>query len=974
LVSTATAARARRREEAVPAAIWGSEMGAVAFVAAMALANAWAWAHAGWSDALGSLPFFALVGLALGYGLAKAWRVSGSLLTGGAAAFGLLLAYGGTMTLLRAEYAGTPRNRAVLLARDFVLWLRETWMGHNADYHPPLVFGLLFAAFALGFCVMWWTFRVRAGVFALGVPGFALIVTLGNTPALPGKPLLAVYLFGALALAARFAGEHQEARWQHAWIRYPRTLRGRFLTVGSTISAALVLLAVMLPFTTQTGLLHEVWQGSQPALDHAVNRVEDRFGSALNPGGGGPTVIPGFAAFGQTFRLAGSLNLSDAPAVYLTATEAHYLRANAYDTYTGLGWEDRATSTFNPRGPNGATYAAPVSVSAKQGIPQPARDLAASAHVDCATQILAPRGALLYTCGAGETFSVDARVTLSWQQLGQGNIAVGTTPMADVPEPLVGLVATVSQQMRGLHLPETAPVDYDANGIARALRPDGTLVLSSSPARGPWTPTPDELTNLVRQAQAGRAANAPLVSRVLILGTGQSDTTDSANDARLARIAEIQNQLRGQLLDTQIVVQGGQVTQILYRGQSPNFADVTTYEAASAIAPGTTVATTARISDATPEQLRSAPVQYPAWADRYRTLPDGTQPNTIRTPQRVRDLAGQIVNTLPANERDPYNIAATTERYLRSSANFTYATVVDDPPAKADVADYFLFTSKRGYCEYYATAMAVLLRADGLPTRVVNGYLPGARQPDGRFLSRESQAHAWVEVYFPRYGWIMFDPTPRPDAAPFTHGPSSVPPTPAPMPTAEPPMSGTSPQAMPTPVPQTPTNPVQPADERGPRLPFDARWLLLPLALLLLAGIGAGTVAWVWYAPLRGLRPGAQWYLRLQRSARWLGVPAAHAATPYETAEAVSERLPAFGGAASVIAHRYAEEQYAGRPVTPHDEHWLRLAWHDLGNAAARTALRARFPWSARQQTAETPGAQRAQRMQEPRGSQRPRR
>lgn len=961
MVSTATAARARGGGEAIPAAIWGSEVGAVVFVAAMALANAWAWAHAGWSDALRSLPFFALVGLALGYGFAKAWRVSGALLTGGATAVGLLLAFGGTMTILRAEYIGSPRNRALLLARDFVIWVRETWVGSNGDYRPPLIFGLLFAAFALGFCTMWWTFRVRAGAFALGVPGVALIVTLGNTPALPGKPLLAVYLFGALALAARFAGEHQEARWQNAWIRYPRALRGRFLTVGSTVSAALVLLAVVLPFTTQTGLLHQAWQGAQPALDHAVNRVEDRFGSALNPGGGGPTVIPGFAAFGSTFRLAGSLNLSDAPAVYVTATDAHYLRANAYDAYNGLGWEDRATSTFNPRGPNGATYAAPVSVSAKQGIPQPARDLAASERVDCATQILAPRGTLLYTCGAGEAFSVDARVTLSWQQLGQGSIAVGTTPMADVPEPLVGLVGIVSQQMRGLHLPDSAPTNYDASGIARVLLPDGTLVLSPSPTHGPWTPASDELTNLVKQAQTGRAANMPSVSRVLILGPGQTDQTDGPNDQRLARITEIQNQLRGQLLDTQIVVQGGQVTQVLYRGQAPNFADVTTYEAASAITPGATIATTARTSIATPEQLRSAPMQYPAWADRYRTLPDGTQPNTIRTPQRVRDLAGQIVNTLPANDRDPYNIAVATERYLRSSANFTYATVVNDPPAKADVADYFLFTSKRGYCEYYATAMAVLLRADGLPSRVVNGYLPGARQPDGRFLSRESQAHAWVEVYFPRYGWIMFDPTPRPDVAPLTHGPNAAPPTPAPMPTAEPPMTGAPPPAMPTPAPQTATGAVQPASERGLHLPFDARWLLLPLALLLVAGTGAGIIAWAWYAPLRGLRPGAQWYLRLQRSARWLGVPAAHAATPHETAEAVGERLPAFGGAASVIAHRYAEEQYAGRPVTPHDEHWLRLAWHDVGNAAARTALRTRVPWGANQQTTETQRVQRVQ-------------
>ena len=57
----------------------------------------------------------------------------------------------------------------------------------------------------------------------------------------------------------------------------------------------------------------------------------------------------------------------------------------------------------------------------------------------------------------------------------------------------------------------------------------------------------------------------------------------------------------------------------------------------------------------------------------------------------------------------------------------------------------------------------------------------------------------------------------------------------------------------------------------------------------------------------------------------------------------MGERLPTFRGAAAVIAHRYAEEQYAGRPVTPPDEYWLRRAWHDLGNAAARTALRARF-------------------------------
>jgi len=920
-------------------AIWGSEAAAVVFVAAMVLPNAWAWAHAEWNSTLGVLPLVALIGLAFGYGLAKATRIPGALLTGGAAAFGLLLSYGGAMALLRVDYVGSPRHRAVLFAQDLVTWARKTWAGGLPDYRPPLIFALLFAAFALGFCAMWWAFRAGAPILALGAPGTALIVTLGTTPALPAKPYLAVYLLGALALAARFAGERQEARWQRAWIRYPRALQGRFLTVGSGIAAALVFLAVILPFTTQNGLLHNAWERVQPALNHATGRIEDRVAAALDLNGSGPTVIPGFAAFGPSFRLAGSLNLSDAPAVYVAATDAHYLRANAYDTYTGLGWEDHATNTFNPRGLDGATYDPRVSVAARQGVPQSARDGAATERVDCAMQIQAPRGALLYTCGAGDSFSTDARITLSWQQLGQGSIAVTPgMPMANVPEPLMNLVGFASRTSN-LHLPETAPVDYGADGLARAVRPDGTLVLSPSPTRGSYNPTSDELASAVAvaQAQVGRLAGTKPISRVLILAPGE---TDGASDNRLAPITQIQDTLRGQLLDTQLVVRDGRVTQVLYHGQSPNFADVTTYEATTPIAVGATVMTTARASDATPEQLRQVPAQYPAWTDRYRALPDGAQPNTIKTPQRVRDLAAQLATQLPANARDPYDLAAATERYLRSDA-FTYATVVDDPPAKQDVADYFLFNSKRGYCEYYATAMAVLLRADGLPARVVNGYLPGARQPDGRFLSRESQAHAWVEVYFPKYGWIMFDPTPRPDVPPLTRGPNTVPPTPAPLPTPE-----AQPQAVastPEPPPVTPVNPVRPNDASGFHLPFDPRWLLLPLAILLLMGAGIGAVAWVWFAPLRGLPPGAGWYVRLQRSARWLGVPAAHAATPYETAEAIGERLPPFRGAATVIAHRYAEEQYASRPVTPPDEYWLRLAWHDLGNAAARTALRSRF-------------------------------
>ncbi len=73
----------------------------------------------------------------------------------------------------------------------------------------------------------------------------------------------------------------------------------------------------------------------------------------------------------------------------------------------------------------------------------------------------------------------------------------------------------------------------------------------------------------------------------------------------------------------------------------------------------------------------------------------------------------------------------------------------------------FLFYGREGHCEYFATAMAVLLRAAGIPTRVVNGFIGGDWNEFGEFfLIRQSDAHSWVEVFFPTYGWVIFDPTP----------------------------------------------------------------------------------------------------------------------------------------------------------------------------------------------------------------------
>jgi transglutaminase-like putative cysteine protease len=97
--------------------------------------------------------------------------------------------------------------------------------------------------------------------------------------------------------------------------------------------------------------------------------------------------------------------------------------------------------------------------------------------------------------------------------------------------------------------------------------------------------------------------------------------------------------------------------------------------------------------------------------------------------------------------------------YLQSSTNFTYDTDVRNLPCTGMSTVECFARYKHGYCQYYATTMAILLRERGIPARLVAGFLPGVR--DGRLNEtvRFSAAHTWVEVFFPDYGWIEFDPT-----------------------------------------------------------------------------------------------------------------------------------------------------------------------------------------------------------------------
>jgi len=139
---------------------------------------------------------------------------------------------------------------------------------------------------------------------------------------------------------------------------------------------------------------------------------------------------------------------------------------------------------------------------------------------------------------------------------------------------------------------------------------------------------------------------------------------------------------------------------------------------------------------------------------KYLQLPD-------TLPERVRELAKEIAK----NATTPYAKVRAVESYLRSSGKYRYETTdVPVPPEDQDFVDHFLFVSMRGYCDHFSSAMAVMLRTLDIPARWTKGFAPGEQvgtdeQGNAIIEVRNSDAHSWVEVYFPGIGWVPFEPT-----------------------------------------------------------------------------------------------------------------------------------------------------------------------------------------------------------------------
>ena len=305
----------------------------------------------------------------------------------------------------------------------------------------------------------------------------------------------------------------------------------------------------------------------------------------------------------------------------------------------------------------------------------------------------------------------------------------------------------------------------------------------------------------------------------------------------------------------------------------------------------------------TANRLRVASRDYSFEVQRlYLSVPDGS----------IGPEAQKILDDVLAEtpDKNAYDLAKNMETYLRDDSRFHYDTDVTDEVAKScpglSTVECFA-TIKRGFCQYYATTMAILLRKAGVPTRLAQGFLPGDRGRDGKETVKNSGAHAWVEVYFPGYGWVDFDPTGGNGAVPAAI-PSGAPASPTPRASGPPATVGPreSDDANPrrTQRPGGVGNTGGGGNSPGP---------YIAIALLLLIGAGA-LVSVAWRRGPRPMHPDRAWS-SLSRWATRFGVGPRPSQTVYEFAGALGDALPIVRPELSTVANAKVEISYGHREL-----------------------------------------------------------
>ena len=318
---------------------------------------------------------------------------------------------------------------------------------------------------------------------------------------------------------------------------------------------------------------------------------------------------------------------------------------------------------------------------------------------------------------------------------------------------------------------------------------------------------------------------------------------------------------------------------------------------------------TSRLSLADANSLRNASTIYPDWVtETYLPLPDTVTPET-------KELAEEL--TAPHDNN--FDKAIAVRDYLRGA--ITYNDQIEATPDGIDPVHYALFVSQEGYCNYYASAMAVMLRSQGIPSRVVSGFAQGSYDEESQsYRVNASNAHTWVETYFPDFGWIQFEPTAsiptvaRPDNLDTSSGGDAFGAFVNPLLNRE--------ELLGEDLVEEEEDFLDPEDfERGPNIVPEQDGFLgtFPIWQALFATLVVAIAVVLSFAATEMNRRVEgdvdKSYGRLGRWARWLGIYYRPVDTPYERADSLVTAVPEGKDSIRSLTNQYVRKQYS-----PHQE------------------------------------------------------
>lgn len=421
------------------------------------------------------------------------------------------------------------------------------------------------------------------------------------------------------------------------------------------------------------------------------------------------------------------------------------------------------------------------------------------------------------------------------------------------------------------------------------------------------------------------------------------DLTDARRNAGLpAELQRAANDIRDQLRDNplpgpggllrilsrsapdirieQAIRSGGQVVGLEVSRTEPSPPDYASIRPSSATQGKAGFTIVSSVSKAPVEALRQAPVEFPGWVrDQYLQVP-------ATIPERVKSLAQEWTQ----GAGNAFDRAVALESRLR---DFTYNTNIPSPPRDQDGVDFFLFDLKRGYADYHASAMAVMLRSLGIPARIAVGYVSGEYEADKeRYLVREVHAHAWVEAFIPNYGWIDFNPTPNWPVPPRIYNDDGN------SPIEDDLLPGDG--EMPIDDLGEPVDGLANGGAISQQMDFTELARNLAMAVLLALAVWL-TGQWIWNYGLRGLGLPAQTYEKMCRLAMLSRFGHRGRQTPQEYATALAHQTPDVRDEIQRIGAAYTRARYRTGEPSAGEQQALRQAWAVVRKELFGKAVRA---------------------------------